>query len=65
VEVLFSRSLERLGREEQMSRRPRRNHAAAFKAKVALAAIKSEKTCMKAPLVKRSFVFAFRAFDDI
>ena len=27
-----------------MSRRPRRNHAAAFKAKVALAAIKGEKT---------------------
>src|ERR1019366_347276 len=29
---------------EQMSRRPRRNHTAAFKAKVALAAIKGEKT---------------------
>jgi transposase-like protein len=27
-----------------MSRRPRRNHAAAFKAKVALAALKGEKT---------------------
>ena len=27
-----------------MSRRPRRNHAAAFKAKMTLAAIKSEKT---------------------
>ena len=27
-----------------MSRRPRRNHAPAFKAKVALAAIKGEKT---------------------
>ena len=27
-----------------MSRRPRRNHSAAFKAKVALAALKSEKT---------------------
>jgi transposase-like protein len=27
-----------------MSRRPRRNHTAAFKAKVALAAVKSEKT---------------------
>ncbi len=27
-----------------MSRRPRRNHSAAFKAKVALAAIKGEKT---------------------
>ena len=27
-----------------MSRRPRRNHSAAFKAKVALAAIRGEKT---------------------
>jgi len=27
-----------------MSRRPRRNHTAAFKAKVALAALKGEKT---------------------
>ena len=27
-----------------MSRRPRRNHTAAFKAKVALAAVKGEKT---------------------
>jgi transposase len=27
-----------------MSRRPRRNHSAAFKAKVALAAIKGERT---------------------
>lgn len=27
-----------------MSRRPRRNHSAAFKAKVAIAAIKSERT---------------------
>ena len=27
-----------------MSRRPRRNHSAAFKAKVALAAVKGEKT---------------------
>jgi transposase len=33
-----------LGRGEQMSRRPRRNHTAAFKAKVALAALKGEKT---------------------
>src|SRR5271170_8458310 len=33
-----------LGRGEQMSRRPRRNHTAAFKAKVALAAIKRDKT---------------------
>ena len=34
------------GREsgETMTRRPRRNHTAAFKAKVALAAIKGEKT---------------------
>ena len=29
---------------EQMSRRPRRNHTAAFKTKVALAAVKGEKT---------------------
>ena len=29
---------------ETMSKRPRRNHAPAFKAKVALAAIKGEKT---------------------
>jgi transposase len=29
---------------EQMSRRPRRNHSPAFKAKVALAAVKGEKT---------------------
>jgi transposase-like protein len=29
---------------EQMSRRPRRNHTAAFKSKVALAAFKSDKT---------------------
>lgn len=30
-----------------MSRRPRRNHSPAFKAKVALAAIKGEKTLAK------------------
>jgi transposase len=30
-----------------MSRRPRRNHTAAFKAKVALAAIKGEKTLLE------------------
>jgi len=29
---------------DQMSRRPRRNHSPAFKAKVALAAVKGEKT---------------------
>jgi hypothetical protein len=29
---------------EKMSRRPRRNHSAAFKAKVALEALKGEKT---------------------
>ena len=29
---------------EDMSKRPRRNHAAAFKAKVALAAVKGDKT---------------------
>jgi len=31
-------------RGEQMTRRPRRNHTAAFKAKVALATLKGEKT---------------------
>jgi transposase-like protein len=30
--------------EETMSRRPRRNHSAAFKAKVALAAVKGDRT---------------------
>jgi transposase len=44
VEVLFFVSLRWLRRGEQMSRRPRRNHTAAFKAKVALAAVKGEKT---------------------
>src|SRR5512139_1354378 len=35
-------------REEQsMSRRPRRNHSAAFKAKVALAALKGERTLVE------------------
>src|SRR6478736_5891602 len=33
-----------VGTGEMMSRRPRRNHTPAFKAKVALAAIKGEKT---------------------
>src|ERR1019366_2896935 len=32
------------GEEEQFMRRPRRNHSAAFKAKVAVAAIKGDKT---------------------
>lgn len=31
-------------RSRQMSRRPRRNHSAVFKAKVALAAIRGDKT---------------------
>jgi transposase len=31
-------------RGEQMSRRPRRNHTAAFKSKVAMAALKGDKT---------------------
>jgi transposase len=34
-------------RGEQMSRRPRRNHTGAFKAKVALAALKGEKTILE------------------
>jgi transposase len=37
-----------------MSRRPRRNHSPAFKAKVALAAIKGEKTLM--PLLRFEWV---------
>ena len=32
------------GTRDTMARRPRRNHSAAFKAKVALAAVKGEKT---------------------
>jgi transposase len=44
VEVQFARSLKWQGRGEQMSSRPRRNHTAVFKAKLALAAIKGEKT---------------------
>jgi len=44
VEVLVVSGLGWPGRGEQMSRRPRRNHTAAFKAKVALAALKGEKT---------------------
>jgi transposase len=44
VEDLFFRSLRWLRRGEQMSRRPGRNHTAVFKAKVALAAVKGEKT---------------------
>ncbi len=44
MEVLFARGLRWLGRGVQRSRRPRRNHTAVFKAKVALAAIKGEKT---------------------
>jgi len=44
VGVLFFGSLRWLRRGEQMSRRPGRNHTGAFKAKVALAAVKGEKT---------------------
>jgi transposase len=44
MEDLLTRSLRWLGRGEQMSRRLRRNHTAVFKAKVALAAVKGEKT---------------------
>jgi transposase len=44
VEDLFIGSLRWLRRGEQMTRRPRRNHSATFKAKVALAALKGEKT---------------------
>jgi hypothetical protein len=48
-----------------MSRRPRRNHTATFKAKVALAAIKGEKTLSElaeqfevAPVVRTVFAFS-------
>jgi transposase len=44
VEGLFFRSLRWLERGDSMSRRPRRNHTAEFKSKVALAAIRGEKT---------------------
>ena len=44
MEVLFSGSLRWLSRGEQMSRHPRRKHTAAFKGKVALVAVKGEKT---------------------
>ena len=44
MEVLFFGSLRWLRRGAHTSRRPRRNHSAAFKAKVALAAVKGEKT---------------------
>jgi transposase-like protein len=40
---LFIGGLRWLRRGEQMSRRPRRSHTAAFKAKVSLAAVKGEK----------------------
>jgi hypothetical protein len=48
-----------------MSRRPRRNHTAAFKAKVALAALKGEKTLLElaqqfdvhANWIARSFLY--------
>jgi transposase-like protein len=44
VEFLPERGKNGRGAGETMSKRPRRNHAPAFKAKVALAAIKGEKT---------------------
>jgi transposase len=44
VEDLFLRSLRWLRRGDPISRRPRRNHTAEFKSKVALAAIRGEKT---------------------
>jgi transposase-like protein len=44
VEFLPDRGQNGCSAGETMSKRPRRNHAPAFKAKVALAAIKGEKT---------------------
>ena len=44
MEDLFLCSLRWLNRGAEMSRRPRRNHTAEFKSKVALAAIRGEKT---------------------
>jgi transposase len=44
VEFLPDRGENGRGTGETMSKRPRRNHAPAFEAKVALAAIKGEKT---------------------
>lgn len=51
-----------------MSRRPRRNHSAAFKAKVALEAVKGNKTVAEIAqkehkLIARAF-FAFREGDQ-
>ena len=37
-----------------MSRRPRRNHASAFKAKVAIAAIKGDRTLVQLPHRRRN-----------
>ena len=43
--IFRSRSGSDAGKKERkMARRPRRNHSAAFKAKVALAALKGDKT---------------------
>jgi hypothetical protein len=47
VEDLVGSGLRWPERGEGMSRRPRRNHTAAFKAKVALAALKGEKTLLE------------------
>jgi transposase len=44
VDFLPESGEDRRGSGEQMTKRARRNHTAAFKAKVALAAIKGEKT---------------------
>jgi len=44
VEFLPDSGQDGCGKGETMTRRPRRNHTPAFKAKVALAAVKGEKT---------------------
>jgi len=43
VKLLYNKSQE----DQEMSKRPRRNHAPAFKAKVALDALKGEQTIVE------------------
>jgi transposase len=50
------------GTGDTIARRPRRNHSAAFKAKVALAAVKGEKTL--AELAAQFDVWAAAGFMD-
>jgi transposase-like protein len=48
-----------------MSRRPRRNHTPAFKAKVALAAIKGEKTLARISHTRGNRSFERRALTSV